>query len=350
MKPVVPDDTLQGWLHPSEKTLAPLAVIGIAPVALLVLVITIGSFGILALVALVSMWFIGRITEARLRGGAVEVNDRNFPEIAAQIREVSRYLAYDRPVRAFVIQDGEINVALWRVFGRKYLSFNTGLVSSMNEHEREFVIARFIGALRARHLRFHEAAGFISGLEKVWVLNILVLPYLRATVLSGDRIGMMACGRIETAMSALDKLLLGNEVSGRLSPEGFMQQGRDFRMSIFRPLSIMFSAHPHMTDRYLELTAFASERGFLQPPARPAPSAAWPPPPAPSPPVPPAPTPSRSPVPPAPTPSRSPGSSPPGSSPPGPPPPGPPPPGPPPPGPPNTPSRTPAPPATGPVR
>ncbi len=315
MKPVVPDETLQGWLHPSEKALAPLAVIGIAPVALFVLLITVASFGTIALVVLGSMWFIGRTTEARLRGGAVEVNDKNFPEIAAQIRDVSRYLAYDKPVRAFVIQDGDINITLWRVFGRKYLSFNTGLVSSMNEHEREFVIARFIGALRARHLRFHEAAGFINGLEKVWVLNILVLPYVRATVLSGDRIGMMACGRLETAMTALDKLLLGNEVSGRLSPEGFMQQGHDLRRSIFRPLSIMFSAHPHMTDRYLELAAFAFERGFIQPQARPARSATWPPPP-----VPPASTtPSRSAVPP-------------------------------PPGAPNTPSRTPVPPAPGPVR
>lgn len=320
MKPVVPDETLKGWLHPSESTLAPLAVIGIAPVALFVLVITVASFGAIALVVLGSMWFIGHITEARLRGGAVEVNDKNFPEIAAQIRDVSRYLAYDKPVRAFVIQDGDINVAMWRVFGRKYLAFNTGLVSSMNEHEREFVIARFIGALRARHLRFHEAASFINGLEKLWVLNILVLPYLRATVLSGDRIGMMACGRLETAMSALDKLLLGNEVSGRLSPEGFMQQGQDLRMSIFRPLSIMFSAHPHMTDRYLELAGFASERGFFQPPAPPARSATWPPPTAPPPPVPPAST----------TPSRSAG--------------------PPPPGTPNAPSRTPGPPAPGPVR
>ena len=34
---------------------------------------------------------------------------------------------------AYVIQDGDINITLWRVFGRKYLSF-TGLVSSMNEH------------------------------------------------------------------------------------------------------------------------------------------------------------------------------------------------------------------------
>ena len=36
-------------------------------------------------------------------------------------------------------------------------------------------------------------------------------------------------------------------------------------MSIFRPLSIMFSSHPYMTDQYLELAVFASERASSSP-------------------------------------------------------------------------------------
>lgn len=260
MKTRIPDETLKGWLHPSERPLAWLAMIGIAPVALLVLGIVVLSYGVVALVIAAGIWFGGRMVEARLRGGAVEVNEGNFPEIAAQLRDVQRYLGYDKPIRAFVIQDGDINATLWRVFGRRYLSFNTGLVGSMSDREREFIIARFVGALRARHLRFHEAAGFIGGMEKLWVLNILVLPYIRSAVFSGDRIGMMACGDADTAMSALDKFLLGGDLSGRLSLEGFLRQGRAFRESIFRLFSITFSSHPHMTDRYLELAAFASEQ------------------------------------------------------------------------------------------
>ena len=73
MKPVVPDETLQGWLHPSEKTLAPLAVIGIAPVALFVLLITVASFGTIALVVLGSMWFIGQAARRRGRGKRQEL-------------------------------------------------------------------------------------------------------------------------------------------------------------------------------------------------------------------------------------------------------------------------------------
>ncbi|HEX2149979.1 MAG TPA: M48 family metalloprotease, partial [Actinomycetota bacterium] len=179
-------EALRRCLHPSESTLARLALVGIAPVAIAALFLTVATLGTLPIAVVVGLWFTGRIVEARLKGGAVVVNAHNFPEIAAQIERIRERLGYPKPVRAFVTQDGEINAFLWRTFGRRYMSFNSGLVEDLTYQEREFIIGRFVGALRARHLRFHEAASFIEGFERFVGFNLLVLPYLRISVFSGD--------------------------------------------------------------------------------------------------------------------------------------------------------------------
>lgn len=257
----VAESEFRSWLHPDEPSRATLAVVGILPVVAFALLVIVSSFGLVAIIVLGSLWLTGRIVEARLRGGAVIVSEDNFPEIAERTEAVSQQLGYKKPVTVFVVQDGEINAFLWRVFGRKYLALNSGLVQAMSPDEQTFIIARFIGALQARYLRFHEAASFVSGLERLWVLNVLILPYLRTTVLSGDRVGLMVCGEFDTARRCLDKMLIGNDLWGRLSLDGVLAQGQELRQTIFRTLSTLFSAHPHMTDRYIELVTYARSLG-----------------------------------------------------------------------------------------
>lgn len=255
-------EALRRWAHPTEESRATLALVGVIPVVIVALAAIIASAGTIALAALVAMWLTGRITEARLRGGAVEVGAKNFSEIATMIDELRARLDYPKQVKAFVIQDGEINALLWRVFGRKYLALNSGLVSAMTEQEVEFVVARFIGALKERHLRFREFASVIEGLDNLWVLNVLVMPYMRATVYSGDRVGLAIVGDLAIAQRALAKLLIGPDLGRRLSLDGVLEQGRELRRSPFRTLAVLFSPHPHMTDRFLELEAFAAESGL----------------------------------------------------------------------------------------
>lgn len=274
------EERLQGAVHQSESSTALLAMVAIVPLAIVVVILSVMSALVLPIVFLLSFYLIGKLVEARLTGGAVEVNDQNFADIHDDIQVVSAVLGYDKEVRAFVIQDGDINAALWRVFGRRYISFNSSLVSAMSPDERRFVIGRFIGALRARHLRFHEASALINSFERLAGLNVFILPYLRASVYTGDRFGSLVLADQASAFSAMDKLLVGNDLANRLSTAGMTDQAMRLRQSPFRLLSIVFSAHPHMTDRYLELGSFVSGTGVnADSPTGPGPSAQqWAPP------------------------------------------------------------------------
>ena len=257
--PRTPDEQeFRSWLHPSEQSRAPLATAGALVVLGLALLLTLASAGTVLLVV-PALWISQRLAEAQLLGNAVLVSEHSFPELDARIRRACTALGYRKPVQAFVINDGEVNAVLWRFFGRRYLALNAGLVASMTPAEQTFVVGRFVGALRARHLRFHELAGVIDAFQKLWVLNLLVLPYLRATVLSGDRIGLRLCGDPQAGLRALDKLIIGKDLAPQLDPVGMERQAAQVDGTLFKQLVQLFSSHPFHTDRYRELRHYAED-------------------------------------------------------------------------------------------
>lgn len=261
------DAELRHLLHPHEQSRLTLALAGLAPVALLALVLVImTSGGVLVAVGVVvaGIWFAMRIHEARLRGHAVEVSGDNFPELRSVLDDVCRRLAYTREVSMYVVNDGDVNATLLRLFGKRILWVNSGLVEAMDDPqgraELAFVMGRFVGALKARHLRFGELAAVISGFKSLVGVNLLILPYLRATVLSGDQLGMVIAGDAGASLRAMNKLFIGRGLSDRVSLPATTAQALRHRNSPFRWLAIAWTSEPHMTDRLLNLVAFSQSQ------------------------------------------------------------------------------------------
>lgn len=263
----ISDDELKELLHPTEQSRLLLALAGLAPIALLTLAVLVASGGYLIAVAgfvLATIWFAMRLQEARLKGQAVEVQGENFPELGAVLRDVCGQLGYTKPVSMFVVNEGDVNATLIRLFGKRILWVNAGLVEAMGDPdtraELEFIVGRFVGALKSRHLRFGEFTMIVNSFERLAGLNLLILPYLRATILSGDQIGMMIAGDATASLRAMSKLFIGKALADRLSLSATVEQAVRQRYSPFRWLAIAFSSHPHMTDRILNLVAFSQSR------------------------------------------------------------------------------------------
>ena len=260
----ISDGELNQLLHPSEQSRLLLALVGLAPIALVALAVTVATRGKVVIFAgfvFASIWVAMRLQEARLKGQAVEVRGDNFPELAAVLHDVCGQLGYTKPIMMFVVNEGDVNATLIRLFGKRILWVNAGLVEAMGDPgtraELEFIVGRFVGALKARHLRFGEFMMIVNGFERLAGLNLLILPYLRATILSGDQIGMMIAGDATASLRAMSKLFIGNALAGRLSLSATVEQAVRQRSSAFRWLAVAFSSHPHMTDRILNLVAFS---------------------------------------------------------------------------------------------
>jgi Zn-dependent protease with chaperone function len=258
------DVDLKRLLHPRENSRFLIALIVAVPAACLGIWAIYASMGVVLLVVgsiVLSVWIIHQLLEAILIGGSVRVSQDNFPEIYDVLLEVKKRLKYNKKIDIYIVEDGSVNAFLFSCFQTRFIVLNSAVVAGMPmekcRNEWIWVIGRFVGALRVKHLRFDLLAAVVSGIEQLKVFNLLILPYQRAVQYSGDQIGVALCGDLNASFSAFNKLLVGKDIAGQVQFKGLVQQASQLKMSFFGWISKALSSHPHMTSRYLNLVAFA---------------------------------------------------------------------------------------------
>jgi tetratricopeptide (TPR) repeat protein len=255
---------LHSLLHPTEDERLAIALLVAIPVAVISLILIYLSRGLL-LVFILSIvffvWFILQIAKADLIANSVRVSNKNFPKIYEMLREVKYVLDYDKPVDTYIIEEGTVNALLAKFFKTKFIILHSELVEDMLENNKllqmKWVIARFVGALKAKHCRLNILRVIVESIEKLKIFNLFILPYMRATQYSGDQIGLAVCGDLDQVMVAFQKLMVGNKLSEKVNFEGMLDQGKDVQGGFFSLLARLSSTHPHMVSRFLNLLAFA---------------------------------------------------------------------------------------------
>lgn len=256
---------LKTLLHPTEDSRFDLALIVTVPVVSIGLLFIFSTIpvilGFITLLVAV-IWFTLQIAKASLTANAVKVSAVSFPEIYTILQDVQYTLDYDKPVDIYIVEEGTVNAFLAKFFSTKFIVLNSELVEDMIQHDKllqmKWVIARFVGALKAKHDKLALLRIIIDSLEKLQIFNIFLLPYERAIQYSGDQIGLAVCGDLGQSMTAFQKFMVGNVLSKRVSHEGIMAQKRE--MGMFAKIARLFSTHPHVIDRYVNLLRFAEQQ------------------------------------------------------------------------------------------
>lgn len=254
--------------HPSESSRFVLTMFVLIPMGFLVAAATIATFGTILLIApviLFFMWFTLRLLVASWMNNMVEVTHASFPEALDAIRVAKSHFGYDRPIKAYVYQEGTYNASILPLLNTKFLLLPSELMRVENgEGELRFLVGRFVGALASRHYRFGWLEFFINSVEKLIIFNILLYPYERATKLTGDRLGLaMTGGDLDTALTAMMKLVVGTDVADRVDVMSFVEQGEQYDGSFFSWLARALSPFPHNTTRVRELILFAQEKNLV---------------------------------------------------------------------------------------
>ena len=250
--------------HPTEKSRFLIALFVATPLTLIGATLVYKSQGI-ALVVIVFIiafaWFILQIIKASLKGSSVKVSKNNFPEVYQVLENVKFRLDYHKDVDVYITEGGSINSVLYKFFQTKFILVNSDVIDSMcsseNKAELVWLIGRFIGALKAKHLKLTVLALIVNSIQQLKVFNLLLLPYERATQYSGDQIGMALSNSLEDSISAFDKLMVGKDIAHQVQLKGLLEQSAQLHGTFFGFLAKALSTHPHMTDRYLNLIAFA---------------------------------------------------------------------------------------------
>ncbi len=209
--------------HPRHQSRFVLALVPSTAVLLLVAIGIVSAAGVGALalstlgvlVVVISVWTTLQIARARLLGGAIRVSPASFPQIQAVIDEVRERLDYRGRLEVWVVDKVSGQITLTSYLGTKMIFVEGGLASDLLARDRQrqltFLIARFVGALKAKHLRLAPLQVIIGGLGSLKFLNLFITPYERAIVYSGDQIGLACAGDLPASLGVINRLWWGRK-------------------------------------------------------------------------------------------------------------------------------------------
>ena len=216
---------------------------------------------VVVLVVAVAIWFLVLVHRARLLGSAVLVAPETLPGLAEIIEDVRTSLDYWRRVDVYVAEKASSPVSTWNYLGTRIILLEGGLVADLQEDAKRpqlvFLLGSEFGRLKARQRQFTLVVAWIEGQENLKLLHLFLTPYFRATTYSGDQIGTACCDDIPAAGAMMNRLLVGKDLSPSLAISGVLDQAARVRSRRLPRFAQLAMNEPHLTNRYLNLMAFA---------------------------------------------------------------------------------------------
>ena len=256
-------------LHPWERSRFAVAVVGTGLAVLILLSLILASgvfFDFLLLVAFVvgSVWWGLQLARARLLGNSVKVTADTFPEIHKLVADLQARLRYTRRVDVYIVPDGKPPVTLTTYLGTHLILIDGDLAAELLSPDKLpqlcFLIARHIGALKAREYRLESFLLILNAVNALQYVKPFLWPYYRATNYSGDQIGLACCGSLDTALEGTGHLLVGRKLAPALPVGGVLAQGLMIHHRLLPRFVQLLSPTPHVVNRYVNLLMFGRQR------------------------------------------------------------------------------------------
>jgi Zn-dependent protease with chaperone function len=180
------------------------------------------------------------------------------PDLARVVGEAAARLR-PGPVQTFVIPSRTLNAYTFGLSSPKVVVLNSSLLRVMNANEIKFIVGHEMGHVRLGHTWLNSLVGGMSGIPSPYgaaiVLRLAFLGWNRACEYSADRAGLLACGSLNTAISALVKIETGGRFDADDLPDNL--QPLALEDAIVEDVGDMFSTHPGARRRIDHLRRYA---------------------------------------------------------------------------------------------
>jgi len=214
-------------------------------------------------VVLGSAWLGLQIRRAALLGSYARVTEESLPEVHAVLEDVRRRLDYHKRVDVYVSADANPSTWMTSYLGTQIIVLEVGLVAALLEEEEKrqltFLLARYVGAMKVRGGQMEVLLRLLGATKVLPFVKLFILPYYRATLYSGDQIGLACCGDLGAALGAIQRLMVGKDLAPELRSTGVVPQAELARVGLLPRYAQLRSAEPHLLNRYLNLLFFAAE-------------------------------------------------------------------------------------------
>jgi len=161
---------------------------------------------------------------AQLLAQAVRADLHMIPRVARSMADLVERAGVDSPMEAYVFQDPAINAFVTRGRVRVLVGLSSAAVNGLSETELAFVIGHELGHTVFGHVDV-GVARLLQGGTMSPRACMQMLAWQRAAEISADRAGLVCCGSLEVAATALYKTLSGLSLEGMsVDPKAFARQ------------------------------------------------------------------------------------------------------------------------------
>jgi Zn-dependent protease with chaperone function len=190
---------------------------------------------------------------------AIHVDRGRTPELTNWVIECGRKLQ-PGPVDVFLINQKQVNAYTFGIRDPKVLVLYTPLLQAMNGDELKFIIGHEMGHVVLGHTWLNTIIGGMAGIPAPFGASVLLYTafrwWNRMCEFSADRAGLLACGDINIAISALVKLAAPQiRTQGDFERALALIDTEDDQAS--NRLAEVFQTHPMLIRRINELRKFA---------------------------------------------------------------------------------------------
>jgi Zn-dependent protease with chaperone function len=165
-----------------------------------------------------------------------------------------------------VTKDNRLNAYTFGLVSPQTIVLYSPLLELMDRKELTFIIGHEMGHVRLGHTWLNTLIGGMAGIPGSMGLSALLVLLFRwwnrSCEYSADRAGLLACGKPDKAISALVKLVAGQQGSTALGLNRALRYIETQDDDVFSNLSELLGTHPMMIRRIQELRQFASSKQY----------------------------------------------------------------------------------------
>jgi Zn-dependent protease with chaperone function len=200
-----------------------------------------------------------------LMRAAAPVTTQRMPELN---KLVKRGVARLQPgeIEAYVLPSPQLNAYTFGLDRPKVVVIYSSLVEVMDEDELMFVVGHELGHVALGHTWLNSLVGGMAGIPASWsagaLLSVTFLWWNRACEYSADRAGLLACGRLDKAISALVRLGAGRRPTSKEELDQVYRQLDAQDDNLWGALDEALASHPLLIKRINELRRYASTSAY----------------------------------------------------------------------------------------
>ena len=209
------------------------------------------------------------LLKSDILGTTVKVTERQFPKLHQICMACSSRLHIPTPTVYVAPDVGVLNAHTFGTNEDAFIVLNGVLVDHLSDEELHFVIGHECGHIQNNHVVYMTALHYLmysANLFIRWIVTPAVMAlqsWSRRAEITCDRAGLICCGDLKPAQTALARMALGSHrLASTLNMDEYLKQLEEGQEEPGRVMEL-FQSHPYLPKRVQALRLFSQTHYYL---------------------------------------------------------------------------------------